>query len=150
MVKVTKLLGVMIDDQLSFSHHISYIKSKAARGFGILYKAKKSLNKSTLYTLYYSFIHLYFSYCISVWGNTFRCYLHSLNVLQNRTVRIISGLKWDASASPLYHFLKIKTIQELYIYSVQLFVFKFHNNMLPDIFNSFFIYNQDILCHNSR
>ena len=35
---VTKFLGVLVDDQLSWAPHVSAIKSKMSRYVGILYK----------------------------------------------------------------------------------------------------------------
>ena len=40
-VKVTKFLGVYIDEHLSWQNHITHISSKIARGIGILRKARR-------------------------------------------------------------------------------------------------------------
>ena len=47
-VNYTKFLGVIIDDKLSFSRHISYIKNKTSKGMGIIIKARKYLNRKPL------------------------------------------------------------------------------------------------------
>ena len=52
-VTFTKLLGVSIDDKLSFSLHVSYIKNKISKGMGIIIKARKYLNKKSLLDLYH-------------------------------------------------------------------------------------------------
>ena len=67
-VTSTKFLGVYIDSRLSWSEHINYIKNKISKGIGILCQARKIFSLKTLNTLYYSFIHPYFMYCIEVWG----------------------------------------------------------------------------------
>ena len=43
-VEKTKFLGVIIDNKLTWEHHIKYISGKIARGIGILIKAKDILN----------------------------------------------------------------------------------------------------------
>ena len=40
-VRHTKFLGVVFDDYLDWSNHISYIHSKIAKGVGIICRAKK-------------------------------------------------------------------------------------------------------------
>ena len=63
-VDSTKFLGVYLDSGLTWRNHINYIKGKIARGIGILCKARKYLQESTLITLYYSFVYPYLCYCI--------------------------------------------------------------------------------------
>ena len=146
----TKFLGVYIDQHLSFQDHIRYIKGKISRGIGILCKARKVLNKSTLLTLYYSFIHPYFTYCITIWGNTFLTALTPLIRCQKRAIRIISGAKRLDSTSPLFKQMEILNFERLYIYSVHIFLYKYHHNMLPNIFDNFFVNVSDIHGHFTR
>ena len=81
-VESTKFLGVYLDTKLDWKKHISYVKSKIARGVGIIRKARKYLNKESLLTLYYSFIYPYFIYGIEVWGNAYHSTLASVMKLQ--------------------------------------------------------------------
>ena len=72
----TKFLGVIIDNNLNWSNHISYINSKIAKGIGIICRARHLFSKSALINLYYAFIFPYLSYCVEVWGNALRTYLY--------------------------------------------------------------------------
>ena len=85
IVIVTKFLGVIIDDKLSFIRHITYIKSKISKGLGILLKARKYLNRKCLLNLYYTFIYLYLTYCVAVWGNTPDTHIDPLIKLQKKS-----------------------------------------------------------------
>ena len=49
-VKFTKFLGVIIDEQLNWLNHISYVKNKISKGFGIILRARKFFTKKTLST----------------------------------------------------------------------------------------------------
>ena len=51
-VKFTKFLGVIIDEQLNWLNHISYVKNKISKGFGIILRARKFFTKKTLSNLY--------------------------------------------------------------------------------------------------
>ena len=150
MTKSTKFLGVMIDQHLTFRDHVQYIKGKVARGIGILYKCKRYLNKCTLLTLYNAFINPYFGYCITVWGNTYKSVLDPLEKLQKRAIRLISGaMKFDHT-KPLFQDLQILNLSKMYLYTVQLFLFKYHHKSLPDVFLEFYVCNNDTHEYHTR
>ena len=62
----SKFLGVIIDNYLNWSNHISYINSNIAKGIGIICRARKFFSKSALINLYYAFIFPYLIYCVEV------------------------------------------------------------------------------------
>ena len=53
----TKFLGVIIDDNLNWSNHISYINSKIAKGIGIICRARK-FSQNQHWPIF--IMHLYF------------------------------------------------------------------------------------------
>ena len=150
MVEVTKFLGVQIDMFLTWRQHIQYIKGKIARGLGIICKARKVLNQGTLLTLYNCFVLPYLTYCIEVWGLTYKSYIDPLVKIQKKALRIITGSHRLAHTEPIFKELKVLTVEKLYMYAVQMFMFKFHNGLLPNIFGEFFVVNADIHGHNTR
>ena len=58
-VESIKFLGVLLDENLSWKDHIKYIENKVAKNIGLLYRAKLFLDKNSLLTLYYSYIHTF-------------------------------------------------------------------------------------------
>ena len=158
----TKFLGVMLDKYLDFDEHVQYTKGKVSRGLGILKRCRRVFIQKTLITLYYSFLYPYLNFCNSVWGNTNDRILKPLVVLQNRAVRLVSGAKrrtiiWNereilipAHTDPLYIKLNVLKLRQIYIYSVQQFVFKYVHGLLPTIFNDFFLTNSSVHSHNTR
>ena len=52
-------MGVILDDKLKWTQHISYIKNKIAKGMGIILKAKKVLKNTDICQLYNSFVFPY-------------------------------------------------------------------------------------------
>ena len=80
-VSYTTFLGLILDDKFTWKNHtdyISYIDSKLA---GILNRVKKLLTKYTLVTLYSTLLKPYFTYCISICGNTCKPYLKALKII---------------------------------------------------------------------
>ena len=66
----TKLLGVHIDEMLTWDNQIKHISSKVSNGLRMLYLARKLTdNQETLKTIYHSLVQPYFDYCDVVWGD---------------------------------------------------------------------------------
>ena len=75
-------ITVDIYNNLKWHAHIGYIKNKISKYIGIIYKARKYINKQNLINLYYSFIFPYLIYCNEIWGNACQNYLDPLIKLQ--------------------------------------------------------------------
>ena len=148
-VSHSKFLGVIIDDQLNWSHHILHIRNKIAKSLGIILKARKVFRKETLLTLYNTLVYPYLSYCIHVWGSAYGVHIATLTVQQKKIVRIICGAHPRSHSLPLFQELKILRIPDIYIYTVGLFMYKYVHRMLPPIFDMF-AYNHDIHTYNTR
>ena len=97
-----KYLGVVINDTLSFSTHISNISSKISKTIGIMYRIRSFVPESALLKLYYSLIYPYLSYCNVIWGDTHDIHLNKLLLLQKKAVRIITNSEFLASTTPLF------------------------------------------------
>ena len=108
------------------------------------------MNKETLITLYHSFFYPYLHYCITVWGNTNQIYLQRIIKLQKIAIRMISRQRKMAESTPLFTDLKLLTLKQLYVYACQLFMYKFHHCLLPDIFKDFFTYNYSLHHYQTR
>ena len=89
--KLSKFLEVYIDCKLNWKTHIKYVSRKIARGVGILVKARKMFNDECLKKLYHAFVYPYLNHCNHIWGNAYKTSLSNLQILQNRSSRIITG-----------------------------------------------------------
>ena len=69
-VKVTKFLGVLIDECLSWKNHIDCISKTVSRNIGVMNKLKYSIPHRILHTLYCTLISPYLSYATLIWGKT--------------------------------------------------------------------------------
>jgi hypothetical protein len=134
----TKFLGVILDESLTWTEHINHVKRKIAKGIGIICKARKVLDRKTLLTLYYNFVYPHIAYCIEAWGSAYDSHLISLFKLQKKVLRIIYSVPAFESSKPLFKDSKILNIQQLYIFSITIFMYKFKASKLPVIFQNFF------------
>ena len=139
-----------MDDSLKWGEHAKYVKGKIFRGIGILCKARRYFNLDTLKTLYYAFLFPHLYYCIEVRGNTFNVHLDPLEKMIKRALRLISGSNRWAHAAPLFENLEILTLRKLYVYSIQIFMYKFNHTLLPPIFLNYSVTNYDVHDYNTR
>jgi hypothetical protein len=146
----TKFLGIILDCKLSWSNHISKIKSKIAKGIGIFVKARKILPISSMITLYYSLIYPHMTYCIEVWGLAADIYILSLFRLQKKIIRIIKSVPTRTPSDPLFKELGILKLNQIYMHKIILFMYNFIKNFLPSIFNDMFKRNRNIVTTSTR
>ena len=91
-----------------------------------------------LVKLYYALIYPFLIYGILIWGNTYETTLKPIFVLQKKAVRIITFCKLDSYSSPLFKSLELSFF-DIAIFQIAIFMYKFHNNVLPAAFHSFFL-----------
>lgn len=149
-VEYTKFLGVIIDDKLSWNEHVKYIKNKMSKGIGILCKARKLLNVSTLVNIYNSFIYPYITYGIEVWGSAAESNLKPIINLQKRAVRIVVSARYRDHTAPIFKSLKLLPFKDAYIFSVAKLMFKIINNYTPRFIKDMFTPNCSIHQHLTR
>ena len=58
----TKFLGVYLDKNISWKHHINSVSTKVCKSIGILYRTRYILNEFLRKQLYFSFINCYLNY----------------------------------------------------------------------------------------
>lgn len=142
-VESIKFLGITLDNKLKWDKHIFNIKAKISKAIGIINKTRKCLNKSTLTTLYYSFIYPYLIYCVEVWGNASDCFMNPLYKLQKRIIRIMTSSGPREPSAPLFKSLKILSIYQIYIFFSIMVVYKFKSNCLPTICGTLFNFREN-------
>ena len=85
-----KALGVIIDCELNFSAHISYLCKKAARQLNALARISRYLDPSSKMILYNSFVKSNFNYCPIAWHFCGKVNNGKLEKIQERALRIIN------------------------------------------------------------
>ena len=146
----TKFLGVYIDNKLTWKKHIEVITGKISRGIGVIWKAKKLLNKSALKTVYYSFIYPYLTYCNQVWGSTCTTYLKGLRVKQNKVISMITSSPRRTRLDPLYKKLGLLKLDEINTFLFSKFMYRWHHNKVPAMFIDCFPHIRDVHDHDTR
>ena len=87
--KSVNLLGIEIDDKLTFSNHISNICAKAGRQLSALRRLSKLLDTKTKLIIFNSFILSNFNYCPLVWHHCSIENVRKMEKIQERGLRYV-------------------------------------------------------------
>ena len=149
-VNSAKYLGVIIDHKLNWIEHIAYVKNKISKGIGIIYKARSVLSKTSLVSLYYSYVYPYLTYCIEAWGCAMQTHLLPLFLLQKKIIRLITFSPYLAHTGPIFLNLQLLPLEKIFFSRVGLVMFKCSNNMLPNVISNLYIKNNETHSHFTR
>jgi len=110
---------------------VDYICGKISKACGALSKIRHCVHLETLKTIYYALVHSYLRYGIVTWGSASETVLKPLNMLLNRIVRIITFAPFTIDTKPIFDFLQIQDLQQLFSFETGNFTFRLKNNLLP-------------------
>ena len=148
-----KYLGVLLDETISFNHHISYICTRIARNNGIISKLRHYLTLLQMKQIYYSLIYPYISYAILAWGSAYKTHIDKIQTKQNHSARLILFAtaygEHTESALPLLNLLDVLTVH-VYRFQILKFTYLWHKGLLPKLFSNYFQYASNVHKYNTR
>ena len=154
--KVTscKYLGILLDNETKWIHHVNSVYSKLIKFTSIFHKLRDKLPKPILRQIYFTFVYPHILYGIELYANTYSKYLDKLTVLNNKLLRTLQNKPIITPVQELYFEYNVLPIPQLHEFQLILFVHKFlhHPQLLPDVFhkNRYFVLNEQIHVHNTR
>ena len=137
-----KYLGVKIDANLTWQHHVNDLSTKLNRANALLFKMRKYVSLKILRSIYFAIFDSYLCYCCLVWAQNFST-IQRILILQKKAVRIINFQPRNSHTSPLFKQNSILKFQDKICLENILFVNKSLNNLLPSIFNTWFSFSSD-------
>ena len=133
-----KYLGIIMDDRLTWKHHIFELRKKINRSIGIIYKMKNLSPLPVLLSLYYSLVHSHLNYGICVWGNATKHELSKIFLAQKKVVRIISNADYLANTAPLFAKLGILKLDDIFKIQIANLMWDHEQGNLPQCFANYF------------
>ena len=97
-----KYLGIFIDQNLTWKHHIDHVPLKIIRYIGLLSKLRHHVPTHTLITIYRSLISPHLTYDLLAWGLGCKSQIEKLLKLQKRALRFIYFSDFKQHAVPLF------------------------------------------------
>ena len=139
----TKYLGTFIDNKLSWKIQIQHIKTKLARGIGMISKIRHLVDEACLLKMFYSFVQSHINYNILNWSCTHQSFLDPIEKKLKKAIRIISfsNTRYDHT-EPLFHQKKILPFKQHVMFRKAAFMWKVAHGYAPKIISQIFTTNQ--------
>ena len=129
---------MILDEHITWNDHIHAIEKKLAKNIGLLYRARQFLDKESLKTIYFSYIHSHLNYANIAWASTYFTKLKTIHYQQKHAARIIFNEDILTHFRPLLRSLNALNIFQINLYQHANFMYKFKKHRAPKIFNMSF------------
>ena len=146
----TKFLGLYIDQNLRFNHHIDHISRKLSKSIGILRRLEECLSFDDMLNLFHTFIHPYILYVIVCWYAAPRYLTDKIVKIQKKSIRHIYDLPYNAHTNDLFIASNILTVDAVYNVNVLLYMFKTINTNYDPVLLSMLRTNSEQHSFNTR
>ena len=96
-----KLLGIHLDETLSFQYHADFLRNKLSKSLFCINRAKNFLDPQSLKKiLYFALFHSNLLYCIGTLSTMSKTNANKIGKMQNKAIRAITNSKNRQSAPP--------------------------------------------------
>ena len=126
-----KLLGVTLDESLSFDNHVNEVVSSSYFHIRTIDKLKAYMSKDDLESYVHSIISSKLDYCNVVLYGVNKSVVNKLQKLQNAAARLIFKLPKYCSVTDKIRQLHWLRVEERIVYKIILFVYKFFTSNGP-------------------
>ena len=149
-VESAKLLGVMVDCTLSWSHHINYIILKMGRAIGTSRKCASFVARPLLCQIVQSIVLCHLDYCSMVWSSAASGDLKKLQVVQNRAARLVLGCSLRSNVSRMHTCLSWLTVENRLMCNSLVLFKSVMSSKMPDFINKQVVFSNTVHKHYTR
>ena len=125
-----KILGVFVDNNLTWSNHIKHLTKKITSNIWLLSKIKKFLSQTQRVQFYKSYIQPHIDFCNIVWGSSSEANKLKIFRLQKTACRVILDYNVENSNEAMSSLKILSIYDRLYLRKAK-FMFKVYNNITP-------------------
>lgn len=138
-VKDAKLLGVTIDQSLTWSTHLNLLGKKISKKLGVLRRLRCFMSNDALLKVYNSIIFPHFNYCCTVWcSSKNKSNMDCIFKLQKSAARIILNVHdFRTPSNEMFSLLRWMPISDYFIFRKLILIFKVLHNLTPSYMNVF-------------
>ena len=137
-VKSAKYLGIIFDEKLNWSDHVSHVCKSLLKYFGIFNQIKFNINKTISRQLYFSFIYSRISYGLEIYGNCSSYLLKRIQTIQNKLLKIITLQHYRTPTNELHKSLNILKVKDIQTVNIICFVNKCLLKNYPAHFHNYY------------
>ena len=115
----------------------------------MIYKLWHYVNVVTIKSIYYAIFHSHLPYVCTAWGQNLNS-KHRINLLQKKTMQMISFTSFNAHTLPIFAKLNIIKFPDLISFCSCLFIYKHFLDMSSSVFSNVFILTSTTHEQNTR
>ena len=149
-VPSTKLLGVHIDQHLSWYEHVQHVQKKITSTLYLLKQIKEFLPLEARKLFFNSYVQPHFDYCSIIWGNCSKHALQKLVKMQKRAARIILDKDYNTRSEAMFAELGWMPLEDRVTFQRATQVYKCLHEPHSQGLNELFEYNKNVHTHNTR
>ena len=142
-VHVHKLLGVYIDNNLKWHHHIDDVCKRVNSKINLLKKVLYYLSDDMKHIFYNAYILPIMDYCCQIWGKGNTSHINKIYSLQKRIAKIVLRKPKRSSSFGLLKDLKWLTFTDRCKYQTAVLVYKIRNHMTPSYMANLIDFSDD-------
>lgn len=113
-----KYLGVILDENLKWNHHVEYISTRIRKLIYKFYQLRQFMQKKTLTMIYLALVESILNYCITAWGGACKTTLQSIIITQKYILKIMLNKPKKFSSTILFKEAKVLQLNQIYLKAV--------------------------------
>lgn len=141
-----KYLGILVDQHIRWSSHITYINNRLRSLIHKFYILRSILSRKNMLILYNSLAESLLRYCIVAWGAAFNTTTQILQRTQNVILKIILFKNWRYNTEQLYKDTNVMNLKLLFSYQSLITVFlELHEYEFRNCYNTRATSNRELI-----
>ena len=137
VVSSDKILGIHIDNNLTWTDHTNAVAKKIASNLWLLSRIKEYLSTDQRIQFYKAYIQPHIDYCNSVWGGTSQRNLDRIYRLQKRACKIILDYQYENIAISMEELKILNIYERIYLKKAKI-MYKISFSLTPQYINEMF------------
>ena len=133
-----KILGIHVDNNLTWNDHINFLSKKLSSHLWLLSKIRIYLSIEHRVLFYNAYIKPHIDYCSLIWSNTSSTNISKITRLQRRACKLILGHEYNGLPEALEKLKMLSFDQSIFLSKAKI-MYKIHNNLAPSYLNEMFL-----------
>ena len=133
-----KILGIQVDDNLTWNSHFNFLSKKLSSYMWLLSKVRIYLSTEHRVLFYNAYIKPHLDYCSLIWSNTSNKKINKLSRLQRRSCKLILGIEYNGLIDAFQRLEILSFNQSIFLGKAKM-MYKIHTNIAPSYLNEMFL-----------
>ena len=130
MTSCDKILGIHVDNNLTWQIHFSFLSKKISSYLWLLSKIRTCLSTEHRLLFYNAYINPHFDYCSIIWNNSSNTNIYKVTQLQRGACKLILGHEYNDFNGALEKLDMVSFDQSIFLSKANI-MYKVHNNLVP-------------------